>query len=365
MALIANFVSAVKPCITDSVLSVAAPTDGPAIRAFIDAHWRTGHPLGVSERLFAWQHEDLANSRINFVVAKAGESGELLALLGFIPTSQFDPTLAAEGDFWLAIWKVREDIQAGPLGLQLYLFFEHTFRPRSVMAIGFTEPSRPIYRHLGFSQGKLTHFYAINPASKNHRLIADAGQLGAYKPAAKALRDTYEIRSFDQLPERPPDLDFLAGWSPRKTWDYYSQRYCAHPVYSYELHLIWASGRCVGLAVTRAVEANGGRAVKIVDLACDDAGYMGLALLVERAFSDDAVEFVDFYGAGFNEERLKTAGFSVFADSDSGIIPNYFEPLLMEHISLEYVLKTSRNQPTRFVRGDADQDRPNLMRANS
>ena len=53
-----------------------------------------------------WQHGDFRKKIINFVVAFNKESKEFDAILGFIPTSQYDSSIG-NNDIWLAIWKVK------------------------------------------------------------------------------------------------------------------------------------------------------------------------------------------------------------------------------------------------------------------
>ena len=41
-------------------------------------------------------------------------------------------------------------------------------------------------------------------------------------------------------------------------------------------------------------------------------------------------------------------------------MPNYFEPFIKKNITINYMINSKKNKNFRIVRGDSDQDRPNL-----
>ena len=69
---------------------------------------------------------------------------------------------------------------------------------------------------------------------------------------------------------------------------------------------------------------------------------------------ENNVAFVDLYVNGVDEEKLIFAGFQKI--SDSVIIPNYLEPLVLKNIQISFVTTSKEN--IFLIRGDGDQDRP-------
>src|SRR5687768_5450712 len=82
-----------------------------AVQRFIHDHWALNHVLSTHRELFEWQH--CAPDRCNFIVAR--REAEILGVLGFIPTTQYDASLADRCTIALALWKIRPD--AGEAGL--------------------------------------------------------------------------------------------------------------------------------------------------------------------------------------------------------------------------------------------------------
>src|SRR5687768_1045148 len=82
---------------------------------FLREHWSANHILARSREVLDWQHRNEAEGRYNFLVAR-DEGGRIVGVLGFIPSSRYDPSLARDETVWLALWKVVQGYSAG-LGL--------------------------------------------------------------------------------------------------------------------------------------------------------------------------------------------------------------------------------------------------------
>ena len=108
----------------------------PVMR-FIDNFWAKGHVLAHDRALVDWQHKR-PDGGYNFVVATRMDDLEPVAVLGFIPTTRYDPALSAHETVWLALWKVRPDASSTGLGLALlrYLTALHPGSAIGVVGIG-------------------------------------------------------------------------------------------------------------------------------------------------------------------------------------------------------------------------------------
>ena len=69
---------------------------------------------------------------------------------------------------------------------------------------------------------------------------------------------------------------------------------------------------------------------------------------------------LDFYCAGYNSADIEAAGFTRRI-ADEVIIPNHFEPYEHRNIDINYAVKAPKGMPWRIVKGDGDQDRPNVL----
>ena len=61
--------------------------------------------------------------QFNFVIGRSKKDNQIHGILGFIPNSHFDKKIK-QIDLALALWKVREDVKAGGLGISLIRFLE-------------------------------------------------------------------------------------------------------------------------------------------------------------------------------------------------------------------------------------------------
>ena len=48
-------------------------------------------------------------------------------------------------------------------------------------------------------------------------------------------------------------------------------------------------------------------------------------------------------------------------ENDGVVIPNYFEPFAKSNVEIDYMISTAAGRPFRIVKGDSDQDRPNIV----
>ncbi len=306
-----------------------------------------------------WQHYDAKTRSYNFLIARH-RSGEIHAILGFIPTSQFDPALEPEKQVWLAIWKVRDDVKAPGLGLNLMLTFLRTQQPKLVASVGISKLVIPIYRALRFTMGTLPQYYLRNPRMKKFQLLS--GAVPASVRGGRSGRLALKRVGLSELDVLAPAFGSRSQAAPKKTLTYYRRRYAEHPIYKYDF-LAWQGAKTPGgFVVVRRSTHEGAAALRIVDFhgAPADFGELGAAfadLLVETNS-----EFVDFLTLGAAADHLEAAGFKRRSVGDKVVVPNYFEPFRAENIDIDFAYKIAgAGGAFNIVKGDADQDRPNVL----
>ncbi len=289
-------------------IRLALAADYPAICAYLESHWRKGHIFTKSKVLFDWQHWDAARARYNFILGCATD-GDIQGVLGFIPHGQFDPALGFDS-IWLCIWHA--SVKGTGLGRRMLDWLEETFRPTFLGTNGASEMSLPLYQARGWETGKLEHWYL---ELSNARKPAPSGTYDAMRGKGKNYRNF---------------------------------RYGQHPVYAYNDNL---------MNVTRLCVADGVRLLRIVD--CESPGTLKM-FNWEHEMRKAGSSMVDFYCAGFNHGHMEEAGFTRRI-ADEVIIPNYFEPYEHRNVDINYAVKVLKGMPWRIVKGDGDQDRPNVL----
>lgn len=334
-----------------------AEADVDEVMRFIDNHWRRGHVLAQDRSLFDWQHT-CGDGTYNFLLAR-DEAGLLLGILGYIPASRYDSSIAAEDDLvWLALWKTRPD--AGRAGLGLALLRElgrlHPGAHLGVNGINVTHP--PMYRSLGFQSDELRQYYLTNADGIGDLIGTSNGQaLPVPRPGAAIFRKL--------------DVAALAGLNltlhgepvaPLKSPVYFIKRFLEHPFYSYRVFAIELEGETRAILATRVDQHEQSRALRIVDFLGDEQALAECGTALHEAMNAAGAQYADFWQFGLSKEHLLAAGFAVTTESDP-IVPTYFEPFVSARARIFFAIKVGVGRVPRVFKADGDQDRPNRIGA--
>lgn len=319
--------------------------DRDAILCFIKQHWRSDHIFVTDSSFFDYE---LNNSgRPQFILAKDGE--EIVGLIGYI---QYSPD-TADADLFLVLLRVLEAYSSDGIAFKL-LKACADLTTRAVHTVGANPKALPLYSLMGFQTGYLDHYYWINPEQRE-RHISCVRSNNSWKVAKS--NNSFEI--VDSVAEGEFG-QVVQDVNAPKSYFYFSNRYLNHPVFEYKVHAVYkVSGSrrtLLGLGVTRTVEFNGARAVRIIDWIGSDRDFNAFALSAQKLCLGVDAEFVDLYCLGLSKNVISSAGFYQVEPDSEDIIPNYFAPFVKENVSLSY--STARKDNIRLFRGDGDQDRP-------
>lgn len=327
------------------------------VMKFLHEHWARDHVLARDRALMDWQHER-QDGRYNFIIASRGGDSGLLAVLGFIPTSRYDPQLA-EQTVWLALWKVRPDAAAAGLGLAMlrHLTSMHGDSAVGVVGIGPAE-HLGMYRALRFATGHLSQHYILNDSVTDFRIarVPVRPASGAPRSGGASLRllADDDLRDDGALARRLRDESTI----PRKSARYFRSRFFNHPVYTYELYAVEAGDR-VGIVATRLAVHEGRSALRIVDYLGSESLFGEIGAGVQELLQSTGAEYADVWNAGFSPSTFAEAGFAKVEPEGAIVIPNYFEPFLQRNGRISYALRSTLSRPLAIFRADGDQDRPN------
>lgn len=327
---------------------LAMADDKQAILAFLAAHWSRNHVFLRDQELFQWQYQS-HDKELNFMLAVDDDSQDIIALLGFIPTSRFDPALEGEKDVWGAIWKNAEG--RGMAGLQLLISLQKELGLNTYAGIGLSEDARKIYRQLGYQVGDMEHYFIPLP---------DIALRIASIPDATLPDQVYPDASLRRLsPEELLSSGIASKAFPRKTPRYIYERYVTHPRYNYDIYEMGRSEGHPFVIVTRTnfVEARDSACLHIVDWLGPWDIPLDLRAGVIDLLREKKCEYADLVCKVEEDAHFSTMGFRL-KKANSETIPLHFAPFNDQNIPLHYVVKTTHPSFT-FFKGDSDQDRPN------
>tara|TARA_X000000950_G_C13886760_1_gene649180 strand:+ start:927 stop:1919 length:993 start_codon:yes stop_codon:yes gene_type:complete len=311
---------------------------------FIDKHWKQEHIFVRNRELFNWQHKN--KDSYNFVLAI--EDNKIIGILGFIPTSQFSDELIANNEMWLAIWKVKDDIKKPGLGILMLNFLKKKFNNPTICSVGLSKQVIPIYKALKYEVGVLEHRAFFNQNKRN---------FGAISPPKDFLFELKKSNVQFEIQEDGTNLEKcknLFKSRPKKNPEYITKRYLEHPVYEYKLLFFRIVDEVISILVYRIVLIENLIIARIVDL-------VGSNILEER-FNYPIAEFlkkenIDYIDIVSNLSCFRDSGF--IKNNENFILPNYFEPLELRNIGIDFAYKSNSGFLSIF-KGDSDQDRPNI-----
>lgn len=316
------------------------------LKKFINSEWKNGHIMSHCDELLDFQHLDKKKGVYNFVVAYNKKSKEFDAVLGFIITKQYDRSLK-DSDIWLAIWKAKDEYPS--LGLQLILELQHK-QFSSIGAMGISTSGLKFYKALKYHLGIMSHFFIKNDSLPKYTIA----QFDTLQVSKQLSSNDVSIRQIDENIFLESKLTYL--FYPRKSKQYFINRYLRHKFYHYELQGIYKNENLLGAFIVREIVINGVRVCRIID-------YIGEFVKgcygeFQRLLIDKNAEYIDLLCHIPNNAEILDMGFRQKMTKE--IIPNYFEPYEKRNIDVAFAYK-SKNLPYVFFKGDSDQDRPNFI----
>lgn len=257
------------------------------------------------------------------------------------------------------------------LGLRLLQELPKYVRFRYRLGIGANpETSVAINKNI-FAQitGKLSHYYMLQQRQDGYLLAkpSDAGMpeevysnsMNEHKVFWQQVNTVEELSSyynFDREKEQIPykDIYYIKKW------------YLEHPVYSYEVYIIWdtvnkdkkpwTSGHGNAILVLREQEYSGRKALRVVDYIGEQKIFGMLKDFFCKRLEDWRFEYADFYNYGIKKQYILEAGFKELLEEDETVIPTYYEPFVQKNVDIWFHAPVEQ---VRFCKADGHQDRPN------
>ncbi|WP_026497333.1 hypothetical protein [Butyrivibrio sp. WCD3002] len=330
------------------------------IKSFLKIHWKENHIFCLSKEVFDFQHLDKENHRYNFVIARYKEDNAIHALLGFVPTSQFDSGIKRTM-VWPCIWKNRDDIKRKGLGVSMYHYLKNHIEIETISILGISAVALSIYKHWNFSTGTIEQYVMPNFSAQDH---LSSGLRDVYPSFSADTKDVFELvdLSYDDYCAIPDSSEIFGEYAQYKSKIYYVNRFIKHPVYKYQFLAIKDKGGIKAIIIARKCGDGNYYCLRIVDYIGSISYLAGIKNQMQDYLVVNDLEYVDFVEVGLDDKELNQAGFINRKDYADVIVPNYFEPFLKENIDLDYAFKTVVDDARKvFFKADADQDRPNIL----
>lgn len=315
------------------------------VMVFIDTYWRKNHILARDRAFF--EYEMVIDGHVNFIIAKDKQSGEIHAVLGFLPAS--NPT--NKHDFWYVIWKVAGDAMQ-LLGIEIHKRLSENPNFRYDLDIGMNPNTSVRIAKIIFKRqvAKMKHFYCLSEQG-NYRVA----KVSHYEEFRENRDCQVKVRKIEDVKELQ---DFFACCYseeivPHKDMWYIERRYFRHPIHIYQVYGLDSGAGIEAVMVCREQGYDGTKVLRIVDYLGKPEMFGGIS-----GFLKDGLlkyEYIDFYCYGFDVEYVRQAGMAELSDNDTNIIPNYFVPYEAKNVD---IWVGAPKEGCVFFKADGDQDRP-------
>lgn len=337
-------------------IRLARKSDIEDIMKFINDYWRENHIMSKDRTLFEYEYADGEN--VNFVLAIERTTQQIEAIFGFLRCSSVEDPL--KKDIWGSMWKVNDKHDNVPLlGIELAKRVCSLTGSRMQIGNGANPNTTVPLRKLYFREKtvKMEHYYYLNPLKEEFRIAVIKEK---YKAQVNLSDNITYIKKYESITEliQEYNVEEVDALPFKDNW-YINKRYFKHPYYTYQAYGLYHNeGNIDALMVTKEVQYEGSKVLRIVDYIGNHALFSGLSQVFAEWIKQCDYEYIDFYVYGFESEYIYSAGFQKRDDEDENIIPNYFEPFLQENIDIWAHYK---KEGTTFFKADGDQDRPNRM----
>ena len=317
--------------------------------SFIDNFWKKDHIFTKDKILLDWQHLSKEEDRYNFVVAYNNKTKEFDAILGFIPSYQYDKALKENKEIWLAIWKIKESMTSKISGIQLLFYINSKLKPSSICSVGITQEVQGIYDAFKYKRDTLDHFYITSTVYEKN--ISDIQN----KIDCNDEQESYQIKeiSFEKNKDLLQNIILKTDAKFGKSTTYIHNRFIKHPTYNYIIYGIFHEDILKSFFIARKIIINEHIVIRIVDYYGEFIGT-NLCTEFQNILNQESAEYIDFLCYLPNNTVLTQMGFMQKTEND--MIPEYFEPLVQKNVTIEFAYK-SKSEICIF-KADSDQDRP-------
>lgn len=331
-------------------LSIAKLSETKKIMNFIHHEWKTNHILSKNKKLFLFQHKNKNN--LNFVISK-NLSKKITGIIGFIKASR-----NKKSDVWTTMWKSSKSSKNPMLGILLLKYLKK-MGFRTIISSGIKFETQEIYKYLGFSTGKMDHFFLPNLDIKKPLIAIYPKNIKIKMKFKKNKNYTIDTIDNETLKKKFPFKNYKSK-VPFKDWNYFNNRYFFHPFFNYKIYGVFYKKKILSIIVLREIEINSIKILRIIDFYGQDKSFRYLGTFFQRLLKAKNYEYIDLVCFGLDQEIIYSAGFTkIPLKSKKLVVPNYFNPLIRENTPLYFFVDKKKIHNLKIFKGDGDQDRPN------
>ncbi len=339
----------IKP-VDNAIVRFACKSDMSAICEFIDRHWRKDHILSRDPELFQYLYSGNGDL-LNFVISTHSKTADVLAILGYIPTSDTFSRIS------LSIWIATPDYKYRKLksGLAVMKFLINELNPSGLFSAGINQKTENVYKFLGYTCGMMNHHVFINNRLLHFDILQNLPQNPNVEQSETNVNHIVsEITTDSELRGLLDKFDFQPTG---KDVNYLCHRYLHHPQFKYSIRKVLKDDQMLGLVIYRRLFANEKSCIRIIDVVGGEECLKGVFFNLIREMREYGDEYIDLVSFGLDTKSLENIGFIDRRKYGDFVVPEYFSPFSRTNVDIRFF--TNLPETEIIYKGDGDQDRPN------
>lgn len=337
----------------------ASVDDTEAIMQFIRDYWDAHHILGNDRGFFLYHYRNLVKPDMLNIDIFCGKDGEIAGINGFVETG-----CNTDGRYYLSgsLTKMRADVTVPMAGLELMKRSLALRIPHTDYSFG-TNPVTmlPLYEKVfQYNTGIMDIWYMLHPMKDDFKLIKipEEKRISVQNAMRSCLKNKCKLRRVFSVEDIHLDFSNRYPRLPLKSKKYVEHRYFKHPVFKYMAYEVENDSRQCGIVFFRKAEADNSSLLILSDFIGDIECFKHMGSAMRDILIEHGAEGIHLMEHGLPEEYLEEGGFSkVELQSDSVVVPTYFEPFVKSNVAIRYVA----SEPDLVIfKAAGDQDNPRL-----
>ena len=317
------------------------------VMEFFGCEWKRDHILATNKDYINSYFYDVKNNTYNFIIAKDLKDNSVLGMLGYVPNSKFDEKISQDDLFiWLTNWIVKKHTYNG-IGLKLYSALTKHYNSKNIGTVGNNDMAGQIYKGMKYTTGKLKHYFVANERTIDFKIMLNYET--SCKSAAKQVssKTLTELTCIDNISIQP-------DYAPCKSIEFLKNKYANNGYYKYYFYGIKDATTILGLVIFRIQKYNGSSALRMVEYFGDRSALANMHAQFQQLMDKYNAEYLDFYCLGIDEEILHSSGFELNLGENNLVVPNYFEPLCENNITINFAYNLKKDFCV--FKGDGDRE---------
>lgn len=277
---------------------------------------------------------------------------QIISIQGYIPQSKYDYKLSSKEIFLSNFHALRNTIP----GIGRLAFTKLIKQKTFVGSTNFPARMLEYHKRLGFTTGKMKHYFFISPFIKKFQIIKIKKKINLKKNIN--LLDI-KIKKIEFYKDIKLDNKCFRNFIPTKSINFIQNRYLSYPYFKYQCYEIYKNEKAIAVIILRKFEYKNKNILKIIDFFGEKKNFKNLKNVFLYLLKKNKSEAIDFYHCGIEDKFIKKAGFKDKEKYKEVIIPEWFNPFYKKNIDYYYAYKNKTKKSIRLFKGDGDRDRPN------